>query len=176
MARTAPITLYHQTGDLVTSTIWNIGPKGMNDFFSNRPTFNGTCSLGTSVPDNTWTAIPFNSNAIDTDGGHNAATNSTRYTSQFSGWYWVEGSVAFATTGGASRFESAIAVNGSIWGGSSQFLYRQATDITACNTSALVHITLGSYVEIWCRQHTGGAVNLDTVNTLPSVSLFFVST
>lgn len=175
MSRATVVMPYYQTGNLVTSTLWNVGPKNFNDFFSNRPLFNGLCTTANSIADNTWTAIPFNSNSIDTDGGHNTAVNNTRYTSQYSAWYWVKGSVAFAPTGVASRFESAIAVNGSTYAGASEFVMKQASDLASCSASALVRLTAGSYVEIWCRQHTGGAVNLDATNTAPDMNVMFVS-
>lgn len=179
MARAIPTTSYEWPGTPIAVSIWDSGPKALNDFLANRPTFHSQCQNATSVADNVWTAIPYVFDLIDTDGGHNTVVNNTKYFCQVPGWYWVKGSVAWNSTGTntASRFEAGIAVNANIIVGSSQFLFRGTNDAAAMSTSALLFLNAGDYVEIWCRQHTGAAQLLDnnSSGTEPDFNLFWVS-
>ena len=162
MARTVPIVSNHSPGDLVTAETWNLGPKALNDWFLNRPMYRGTGNLNQSIPNNSWTAIQFGLDLIDTDGGH--TVGGTRYTCQVQGWYWVKGGAAFNPTGVgnvACRIDTAVAKNGSPVVGSSQFLDKGNQLSCAQSASALVGLVPGEYVEIWVRQFTGISENLD---------------
>ena len=163
MARTIPTTTYHVPGDLVTAETWNTGPKALNDFLTNRPVFQGQCHSASTVASNSWTAVPFDFSLIDTDGGNNVAFNNTRYTIQVAGQYWVVGMVAWNTAGsGLVRADSAVAKNGSIYVGSSQFLSIQLASPSSMTCSALVQGAVGDYIEMWGRQLSGANQLFDT--------------
>lgn len=163
MARTVPNPPGANAGALVTAELWNNGPKALNDFLLNKPTFLGQQGTSSSVSNTTWTAVPLNTNFIDTDGGHNVAVNNTRYTVQVAGWYWVVGMVAWNTgiPAGTFRMEGAVAKNSNIIAGSSQFLSIITQGPSAVATSSLVACNIGDYLEIWGRQSTGATQNFD---------------
>ncbi len=179
MARSFPVTTYSQDGGLVTSTLWNGGPKALNDFLSNRPTFRGTQGVATTVPNNTWTAIRMDQTLIDTDGGHNTIVNNTRYTCQVQGWYWVKGTIGWngAGTIAFNRSDAAIAVNGNVIAGSATFLDWGPNQTGAFSASCLVFLVVGDVVEVWGRQQTGHSVFFDNNSTgnMCDMNLWLVS-
>lgn len=164
MARTVPSVTQHSPGDLITSETWNLGPKALNDWFLNRPMYRGVGNLNQSIPNASWTAIQFGLDLIDTDGGHTIGGSNTRYTCQVAGWYWVKGCAAFNPTGTgnvAARLDTGLAVNGGLIVGASQFLTKGNQVNAAQSASSLIFLNVGDYVEVWVRQWTGIAENLD---------------
>lgn len=165
MARTVPTTGYHSPGDLVTAGIWNTGPKAINDFFSNRPCIQSSDNSIESIPNNSWTVVNYGINFIDTDSGHSIASNTQMFFSQVAGWYWVRGSFSFNPTGVsniASRIDTAIAKNGTIVAGSSQFLDKGNQINSAQSASVLLQLNPGDRAELWVRQSTGATQTSDT--------------
>lgn len=164
MARQVPNNSNEFPGFNITAETWNLGPKALNDFFSNRPAFRGRNNANQTIANNTWTPIGWALNMLDTDMGHNTVTNNTRYVCQVAGWYWVRGSISWNTSGVgnvACRIDASIAKNGSTWTGSAQFQTKGANVSSAQSASALVQLNQGDYVELWVRQFTGGNLNID---------------
>lgn len=165
MARTIPAATYEAPGNLVSGELWNSGPKALNDFLSNRPAAQATDSIIQSIATNTWTAMTYGTNYLDTDGIHNTVVNSQMFFAQVAGWYWVRGSISINPSGfgnGAARIDTAIARNGGIIVGSSQFLTKGANVDCAQQASSLVHLNPGDRVEMWFRQFTGITITTDT--------------
>jgi hypothetical protein len=156
MARTVPSVPMEQTGNLVTAQLWNSGVQAVNNFLSNKPSFRALSSAGQSIPNNTWGAIQYDTVLQDTDAGHSATINNTRYTCQVAGVYWVKGSIVWnPNSAAASRTDTAIAKNGSTFAGSATFMYRLASEFTAYTASTLIRLNAGDYVELWARQFSG---------------------
>jgi len=44
-----------------------------------------------SIPDSTWTSLSFDTEDLDSAGGHDNVTNNSRYTAQYAGWYLLGG-------------------------------------------------------------------------------------
>lgn len=180
MARVVPTTTYEAPGVLVTAGVWNNGPKALNDWLINKPMSRMLGNLNQSVTSGAWTAIQLAATISDTDGGHSITVNNTRYTCQVAGWYWVKGIAAINPTGagnGASRIDTALAKNGTIWVGASEFLDKGANVNSAQQASGLVQLAVGDYLEIWVRQFTGVSVLLDpnTFGTESDLNLLWVS-
>lgn len=164
MARTIPSSTYASPGDLVTAQIWNNGTYTLNNWLSNRPMFRGRGQLNQSIANNTWTAVQYALNMVDTDGGHNTVVNNSEYVAQVDGWYWVKGCVAWNPSGVsnvACRIDTAIAVNGAIIVGSAQFVDKGNQVNSSQSASAIVFMYQGDYVELWTRQGTGASQSLD---------------
>lgn len=181
MARTVPVGNYQGPGNLVTAGLWNSGPKALNDWMSNRPMFRGIGLINQNIPNATWTAVQLGTTVADSDNGHSIATNNTRYTCQVAGWYWVTGTVGINPSGVgnvASRMDTALAKNGGIWIGASEFMTKGNQVNWAQMASGLVQFAVGDYVEIWVRQFTGITLGLDdhTYGTGTSLSLLWVHT
>lgn len=176
MARLMPTTLSESPGNLFQARVWDDRVKVLNDFLLNRPAFRGVGQFATSVANNTWVAVPLAITVIDTDGGHNNAVNNSRYVCQAPGWYWVKGSVAWNPTSATGRIDTAIAKNGTIVPGSSQFLDKGANVNSAQVASTLVQLAVGNYVEMWARQLTGGVMQFDdtSAGTDPDLNAIWV--
>jgi hypothetical protein len=126
------------------------------------------------------TAVQFGAFDVDTDvdgvGGHDIATNNTRYTARYSGWYQVAGVVSFAVNGTGDRF-AWLMVNGADVNGSLGFTAADATAVTevACHTKH-VFLNVGDYVELIGFQSSGGNLNTAvTTREQPSMSVRWVS-
>jgi hypothetical protein len=179
MSRSVPSIPYKQSGNLLTSELWNLGPKVLNDWLANRPAFRGFQGLVTNASTATWTAIRMDTSFIDTDGGHNTIFNNTKYTCQVAGWYWCKATLAFNGSGvfSLNRLSTAIAKNGTIIIGSSILTGWGPNQRGAANASALVQMAVGDYIEAWGRQETGGTIPFDNNSTGNScdLSCFWVS-
>lgn len=164
MARTVPATSYHAPGDLVTASVWNTGPKVMNDFLFNRPAMVALANTNQTVTNNTWTPVNYTRNLLDTDTGHDTASNTQKFFAEVAGWYWVKASISWNSSGvgnGVSRIDAAIAKNGTIVSGSAQFLTKGANVASAQQASTLTFLNPGDRVELWTRQLTGITLNTD---------------
>lgn len=173
-SRTLPRTAQKATNDLITGALWNAGPRALVSFLCNVPTFRGRQANSQALTSGSWAALALDTTDIDTDSGHSNVTNNSRYTCQVAGWYYVEGYFATGSGGSAARFESAIAKNGGIIAGSSQFLLRQ-NDLQALMTGTLVQLAVGDYVEVWGRHNSGAGVGTFSGSDLACcMNLFWV--
>lgn len=155
--RVVPRTAQKSTNDLITGGLWNAGPKALGDFMLNPPIFRGRQGTAQALVSGTWAALQLDTTDVDSDSGHSNTVNNSRYTCQVAGWYYVEGYFATGSGGVAARFESAVAKNGSIVAGSSQFLIRQ-NDLQALMAGTLVQLAVSDYVEVWGRHNSGAGV------------------
>lgn len=173
MARSIPATATKAATQLITGALWNAGPYALGNFLLHPPLCRARQNSAQAVANNTWTAAALQVTDGDSDSGHSNVTNNSRYTCQIPGWYWVEGYFALGA-GAASRFDTAIAKNGTIVAGSSQFLLRQ-NDLQASMASTLVQLAVNDYVEMWGRQTSGGALNTFVgSDLLCSLNVFWV--
>jgi hypothetical protein len=155
--RYAPKTAQKTAGDLITGGLWNAGVLALSSFALNVPAFRGHQGSGQALTSGTWAVLALDTTDLDTDSGHSNVTNNSRYTCQVAGWYYVEGYFATGSGGTAARFECSIAKNGTIVGGSAQFLMRQ-NDLQALMSGTLVQLAVGDYVEVWGRHNSGVGV------------------
>jgi hypothetical protein len=172
--RVVPRTAQKSTNDLITGALWNAGPKALGDFMLNPPIFRGHQTVSVSTVSGSWDTANLDATDVDSDGGHSNTVNNSRYTAQVAGWYYAEGYFAWGSGGAASRFECAIAKNGTIVGASAQFLLYN-NDIQSLMSGTLVQLAVGDYVEVWGRQNTGG--NLSTFlgsDLLTCMNVFWV--
>lgn len=178
MARSVPVVLLQNPNTLIKSALWNSGPKAMGDFYVSPPMFRGRQANTQSTLTATWTAMILDASPdIDTESGHSTTVNPTRYTSQVSGWYWAEGFVAWGSvTGGTSRVDASLAINGTLTLGAQQsLLSAPPTSATAVVAAGLIRLNAGDYVEIQGRQNTGSTISTVVASdTCPTLNLFWV--
>lgn len=103
-------------------------------------------SVAQSIANATDVAITFPTEDVDTDGGHSTSSNTSRYTAQTSGQYWVSG--AYHSTGAATDYGAWIRKNGT--GGA--FAYSRCARPSSGDCylpvgPVLVPMTTGDYVE-----------------------------
>lgn len=180
MARTVPVVALQNPNTLITSALWNSGPKAMGDFYVSPPMFRGRQANAQTLATGAWTAMVLDATPdIDTESGHSTTVNNTRYTCQVPGWYWVEGFADFVSiTGATSRIDAALALNGTIVLGAQQsLLSAPSTTATAISASGLIQLNVLDYVEILGRQNSGASVNTyvsPSNDVCPTLNLFWV--
>lgn len=159
MARTLPLGATKASGQLITGALWNAGPWALTNFTTAPPIFRGRQATSQSLVSGSWTALNLDVTDVDSEGGHSNVTNNSRYTSQVTGWYWVEGYFATQTAGAISRYESVLAKNGGFVTGSPEFSVLFANDLFSIIASGMVRLVSGDYVEIWGRQTVGATLS-----------------
>lgn len=119
-------------------------------------------SGGQSIPNNTSTALTWNTEAFDTVNGHSTSSNTSRYTCQtgYDGYYKLVASVAWTANATGARRVS-FAVNGTGVDGSALNSAGAAT-LLGINTETTVQLAAGDYVEVFVLQTSGGALTLVT--------------
>lgn len=161
MARAVPNPPVRAAGSRLTAGIYGSDVTDDIQFLANVPTFKGYQSAAQSIADSTLTAIAINAELIDSDNGHDNATNNSRYTCQstFPGWYLVGVSVGLAANATGDRVIE-IHKNGVI-DRLAQFNMRAPTAGVAVvhESWMLVQLAVGDYVEGFYFQTSGGAQN-----------------
>lgn len=129
-----------------------------------------------SIPSAVFTAIQYNTETLDTAGGHDNVTNNTRYTCQKVGKYLLMGGVATASAAGfrATRW----ALNGTSIAGSQMDTNPQTGAEWPCTVRPIVvTLAINDFVELQLYQDIGGG-SLNTAvsnDTRSSMSVVFLS-
>lgn len=105
-------------------------------------------------------AITFDSETVDTHGGHDNVTNNTRYTFPITGKYLIAGKVAWAATASAGYRQAYWQLNGS------SFIFYSALTVTGSNNvlevpaaTMTISVTASEYISLRGNQNTGGALS-----------------
>jgi hypothetical protein len=122
----------------------------------NGPAFSAYAGSVTSMANNTFTKVNFDTEEFDT----NSNFASSRFTPTVAGYYQINSVVGFAS--GTSKTELAIYKNGSIYKyGMYPNLSTSETNFTTI--SSLIYLNgSADYVEIYGYQFSGGALNTVT--------------
>jgi len=156
MPRTVPSVALQNPGNIVTSALWNNGPKAMCDFYVSPPLFRGRQATTQVIATGTWTVINLDAEDVDTENGHSNTVNNSRYVCQVAGWYWVTGFVAWPNSNNQADIYCALYVNGSAHVyGSPQALLKNANGFSSVSASGLVYLQVNDYVQVHARQDTG---------------------
>lgn len=176
MPRTVPSLVLQNPGNLVSSTLWNNGPKAMGDYYTAPPMFRGRQVATQTFTTGVWAAVTLDATDVDTDSGHSNVTNNSRYTAQVSGWYWVVGFCAWTNTNTSHDIFCALYVNGSIMLGTGQAVEKTGSDFASVSASSLVFLHVGDYVEVFARQDTGAnyVTWTNNVDLTPCMNLVWV--
>lgn len=127
-------------------------------------------TVAQSVPNATWGLITFDTEDIDTYGGHSISVNTSRYTCQFAGWYRIGGRAAFVANATGSR-GARVHINANYIPGAAT-LVGAGTLAGIPQTDHIVYLNVGDYVELAGGQNSGGA--LSTAVTFESASMMYV--
>ena len=170
---TLPATPHTWTGtDILSASLTGGGRVPLNTElrdlinYLNNPPIARLTAEGSSqtIPSGsgTWTSVQFPTETVDTYGGHDNATNNTRYTCQRAGLYLVAGLVAVAEPGTNSGYRAArLLVNGTTaYAGWTTIPATSGTTGTAIYALALIRMTAGDYVETQMQQTQGAALTI----------------
>lgn len=121
-----------------------------------------------SIANATPVAIAYDGTFLDTYGGHSNVTNNSRYTAQVTGWYYVKAGVVWAASAAGNR-AIQIYKNGVAYTYSWTAVPAAGTfNDPGVETSALVQLNAGDYVEAFTTQNSGGALSTAVVATIAS--------
>lgn len=182
MARTVPAIPTEIPGNFITGALFNatVGAAGAWAFGSGSngpPRFQGYSVSSQSIPTGiNYVSLTLDTEVYDSDGGHSTTTNTSRYTVQVAGTYYISGSCGYPGTAGGNR-STRIAVNGSPAQGS------QVADAptTTANSwygiaTCFAVLNVGDYVEVQTWQNSGGGISTNGgVATGPTLNVLWVS-
>ncbi|MEW2518124.1 hypothetical protein [Actinacidiphila alni] len=158
MPRIVPVMAQKAPGDLITGALWNANVKALGDFLTGTPAFWGYQSSAQAVANATFASITFDTEIIDTEGGHSTASNTSRYVCQVAGTYSVQASVCWATNTTGFR-ASRITKNGTTVPTSEQITAPVTGFATTAFTATDVALAVGDYIELGGYQSSGGSLS-----------------
>ncbi|MFF4644995.1 hypothetical protein [Streptomyces sp. NPDC001389] len=144
-------------GSYITGALWNANVYNGLTFLTNRPVFVGQQQVVQSVANTAWAVLTFDTEIVDSYGGHSTVSNTSRYTCQLAGWYRVGGRAAFAVNSAGSR-GARIHLNGSYIQGAANLC--GAGNLTGIvEVSHLMYLNVGDYIEVAGGQNCGAALS-----------------
>jgi len=172
-----PTTHTFSAGEVVTDTTMNNSITAVLNFLMAPPILRCRQTSAQSIPNNTITAVVFDTEDVDSSGMHSTVTNTSRATAVYPGWYWTGGNVTFAANATGVRTTS-WGVNGTTQNGSgTDFPVGSAATTNQLGASgSLFFLNVADYLELRCFQTSGGALLLDVTSTgQPTLALHWVS-
>jgi hypothetical protein len=154
-----PSTRLFTAGEVETGAYLNSAVTNLGNFMLGKPIFQAYQSTVQSIANGTFTPITFTSETIDRDNGHSTVTNTSRFTAQTAGWYFISGKVAYAANVSGQRLANWN-VNGA------QVSMTRYAPITiasipsfALADNRLVYLNVNDYLELIGYQDSGVALN-----------------
>lgn len=119
-------------------------------------------SSAQSIANNTWTAITFTTETIDTHDGHSTSTNTSRWTCP-TGWagYYAVSAVLYTAAGVTGVRVCALAKNGTRYRGSVGRAEPVEDNFGNALTTGthIIQLAVGDYVELHAIHTEGSAIN-----------------
>ena len=112
------------------------------------------------IPNNTWTALPFNSERFDTDTIHDTVTNNSRLTCKTTGKYVIAGNIQWEPSATGMRYFKIKLNNGPTIAQTSHLVVTAHEDYMALPT--IYHLEINNFVELNVYQNSGGTLILRT--------------
>jgi hypothetical protein len=136
------------------------------NFLLNPPGCQVRRTTAQSIPNNTVTAISFDTEDFDSDTMHDPASNPTRLTCQTPGRYLAVGSIPY-DTGTTGNREARLAKNGSdISGGRALIAAPGGAALLIVTPVIEVSLVAGDFLELRALQTNGGALTTTAVNSV----------
>ena len=164
---TIPTVPTEVPGNFNTSALWNANILGGLNYLFAPVRFKGYASTGQSLTSSTTsTVLTLDTEIVDSDGGHSTVTNTSRYTCQTAGLFYVSGSVCFNTTNSTGTRTLNIFVNGTGTTGAGQQAAPSASNGASVFTATFVQLAVGDYVELAAWQNSGSTLTTATATAL----------
>jgi hypothetical protein len=135
-------------------------------------------TVAQSITTGTWTDITFDTEDVDSDGGHSTVTNTARYMATTAGWYLVSGAIDWAANASVVRRGARWAVNGTVINGSENVGPGSASQVCTAVARTIKVFLNGTtdYVTLQGFQDTGSSLNTAVaVGQQPTMSVLWVS-
>lgn len=127
----------------------------------------------TSIPNNTQTIVPFATEIVDTDGGHDTVTNNGRYTFPIKGLYLITSRIAWSASTTNAIIETDLVINNTDTYMSNRF--ETTSNIVYGQVATKIYdAAVNDYVETHVFHNTGSARSLSTSNNSPMMEIAFL--
>lgn len=155
-----PVPSTHDFADgLATSTEMNSYVRDPIQFLLAPPIANLRQTAAQSLTTAVVTALTFNTEDVDSAGGHDNVTNNSRYSANYAGWYQVSCGAAFSANATGQRFVQ-LKVNGSDANGTgAEINATAALNCLVAGRTTLIYLNVSDYVEAYAFQNSGGNLN-----------------
>lgn len=157
-------------GQFIAGALWNANVYSGLTFLKDRPLFIGQQQTGQSIANGTWAVVTFDTEIVDTYGGHSTVSNTSRYTCQMAGWYRVTGRTAFNGNPTGSR-GARVHINGNYIIGAATLL-GSGTLNGVPEVNHILQLAVGDYIEIGAGHNCGSA--LSTIYANECASMMYV--
>lgn len=153
-------------GNFWTSALWNTNVLGGLGYLFSPVRFKGYSSTTQSLASGTsGIVLTLDTEVVDSDGGHSTTTNTSRYTAQTAGLYYVSGAVTFATNATNTR-TLQVFLNGAGVTGSAMQVAPAPNRGASVFTSTIVQLAVGDYVELAAWQDSGSTLTTSNSNAI----------
>jgi hypothetical protein len=169
-------------GAKVSAALWNAQVYNLGRFVDvTKPVTQLTQGAVQSVANNTWTAITFDTEVLDTDNQHSIVSNTSRVVIGGTlGWYRCSGTIPWTGSATGARYGAKLQLNGVDVNGSQNFSANYSSSINLSSTLSpiLVQATVATdYVELLGFQISTVAMNTQVTAALrPSFVVEYVGT
>ena len=155
-----PTTRTWTAGEIVTAGLLNTAVRDVDAFLLARPAFKGRQTVAQSLTNSTTTAITLDVEDHDSAGGHSTATNTSRYTAVYPGWYSQYGGIGYATNATGVRTVE-YDVNGTVQPGCGVLLFSGQSSGSARipGRGFESYLNVGDYTQMVGFQNSGGPLN-----------------
>lgn len=169
---TVPATRVWTAGEVVLDSYMNNNVSAVLNFLLAKPTFLGLQTVAQSIANNSDVAINFDTESVDSAGGHSTVTNTSRYTAVYAGWYVVGGGISYSGNATGVRLTN-WGVNGSTLAGTgTSFVGSTAASNRLPARWHRIFLNVGDYIQLFSFQNSGGALNSAVVGVeQPSFNL-----
>lgn len=133
-------------------------------------------TIGTGV----WTALTFDTNAVDITGKqvdlwgvHSTVSNTSRFTANANGYYNITGQIGFRSSAAGTQRDIEVYVNGAVYTPRAVCVIPIGANVVGVTTQISIDLYLRStdYVEFFVFQDTGGNLNTSAAVTWGSLTL-----
>lgn len=155
-----PSTRLFTAGEIETGSFLNSSITNLGNFLLGKPVavLRQATAQSLAVSGTNYT-LTFDTEDVDRDNGHSISTNTSRYTAQTAGYYFVAGQASFAGNVTGSRI-ARLSVNGTLVNYGAK-ITSSTLNTNACilPVESLLYLSVGDYVEISVNQTSGAALN-----------------
>jgi hypothetical protein len=146
---TVPAPRTWTSSEQVTAAKLNTDIRDAFNFFKAPPMAVLRKSANQTIANNTTTAVIWDVEVLDRDGGHSNTTNNTRYTAQTTGWYHLRTIVYWSNAGSQAAWHDLyFRKNGSTAQNRSVWVNRGSLFDSPHSTEGYMRLVAGDYVEV----------------------------
>lgn len=176
MTRVAPTMGIATPGMYETAAWWNANVKALGDWTLAPPIFSAIQITSQSIPNGaTGAAITWDTEKIDSEGGHSTTTNPQLYTFQAAGTFLIMTNGTFATNSTGVR-STKLMLNGTVIQGSQTTVPTSPSTQITVPAFAVVPAVAGDTIAVQLTHTVASAINTyNGSDVCPTIAIIWVS-